>query len=117
MHGKLPPSGVEMAAEKVERNRGRGRGSGPGHPPKTIGLSKSILLGRLARREESNEDDNIIGDLEYCKSRGGFAKTRNGLTFKLRAPTQIRNFGQLLSVTLSLLISPVLFRLRTKDLA
>ena len=39
-----------------------------------------------------------MGDMAYRKKRGGPEKTRKGLTFTLRALTQIRHFGQLLFV-------------------
>ena len=65
MNRKLTTSGVNLAAEKAESNRGRGRGSGPSHTPKKVGLDKSRHLGRLAEREADNKDDDIMGDLEY----------------------------------------------------
>ena len=87
MHGKLPPSGVEMAAEKVERNRGRGRGSGPGHPPKKVGVTKSRLMGSLAGKEAAEKDDDTIRDLVYRERKGESAKSRKGLAFTLRDQT------------------------------
>ena len=60
--------------------------SGPDHPPKKFGLARSRLLGRLAGREAFNKDDDIMGDLAYCKRKEGSVKARKGLAFTLRAP-------------------------------
>ena len=87
MHGKMTSNGAELASEKAASNRERGRGSGPSHPPKKVGLSKSMLLGRLAVREASEDDENIIGDQSYRKRKGGSAKARKGITFTLKAQT------------------------------
>ena len=45
MHGKLTARGVELAAEKLESNRGRGSGSGPGHIPRRLGSPSQGLWG------------------------------------------------------------------------
>ena len=87
-------------------NRGRGWGGGPGHTPKKVGLDKSRLLGMLAGIEAVSNYDNIMGGLAYRKRNGESAKARKGLTFTLRAQTQIRHFGQLLFELPSLLIGP-----------
>ena len=71
MYGKMTSNGAELAAEKAASNRERGRGSGPSHPLKKVGLAKSMLLGRMAVREASKDDDNIIGNMAYRKRKGG----------------------------------------------
>ena len=43
-------------------------------------------MGRLAGREAFNKDDEIMGDLAYCKRKEGSVKARKGLAFTLRAP-------------------------------
>ena len=70
----------------------------------------------LAGIEEVRKDDNIMVYLEYHKRDRESAKARKGLTFTLRPQTQIRHFGQLLFVPPYLLIGPVLFQTRTRDL-
>ena len=116
MHRKMTRRRAKLAAMKAARNRGGGRGSGPSHPTKKIGLEKLILLGRLAGREEVGEDDNIMRDLTYRNMKGGYGKARKGLTFTLRAQTQIRHSGKLFFILPPLLIGLAVFRLFTKDL-
>ena len=64
-----------------------GRGSGPGHTPKKFGLAKLRLLEGLAGKQAADEDNNIMGDLEYHERKGGSAKARKGLAFTLRVQT------------------------------
>ena len=87
LHGKLMASEADLASEKVASNRGRCRGVSPVHPPNKVGLAKLRLLGRMAGKEAANEGDDIMGDLAYRERKGGFAKARKGINFKLRAQT------------------------------
>ena len=119
VHGKLTVSGAELAAEMAASNRGVGGegGSGPSHSPKNVELANSRLLGSLSGREAAKKDDNIMEDMVYREREGGSVKATKGLMFTLRDQTQIRHFGHIFFVPPYLLIGPVLFRLRTKDLA
>ena len=74
MHGNMAASGAEQEVEMAARNRGRGRGTDPGHPLNKVGLDESRLLGRLARREAADKDCGIMGDLTYCKKKGGLPR-------------------------------------------
>ena len=114
LNSNLTASGGELADKKAERNRGRGRGGGTGHPPTKVRFYKSRLMEKMAGREADRKDDNIMGDMEYPKRKGGSVKARKGINFTLRAQTQMRHLGKILFVPPSLLIGPVLFRFCTK---
>ena len=63
---------------------------------------------------EDNNDSSNAESLQYDKDNDKEARRlhkrmERGLTFTLRARTQIRHFGQLLFVPPSLLIGPALF--------
>ena len=90
MQRKLTTSGAGLASEKAMSNMGRGRGNNPGQPPKKVGLAKPRLLGRMLGREAADKANNIVGYLEYGERKGGYSKAGKGLTFILRAQTQIR---------------------------
>ena len=96
--------------------QGEGQGGWFQPPPQEGWVGQVEASGEAFRERISDKDNTIMGVLEYFERKGGYVKTSKGLTFALRAQTQIRHFGQLFFISPSLLIGIFLFRIHTKDL-